>query len=360
MAFPCASGCFKGRGAVQSAPMTFLDYNELTGRELVEASGPDNVIFLPIAAPENHGEHLPLGTDLFISEAMAKIAGKAYCQIHPESKIFIYPPISVGGATIRGAGSVKVRSKDLERCLIFLGRRLVKQGFRKIVFVSGHGGVPHVNAMDRAAFRITRIIRKHGQGAAFAPAALFAGNVYAGRYVDNWQKMGVELPDNVWDILPNDLHGGWLETSMMLYLRPDLVRESYKTAPMIRPKDRSWLNALEGAIGWGVNRLPLAEQTRQGLLFGLKIGKIDLSWILQGRQKGYCGYPGLATSQFGKTLLHFVCGEIAVAMDRVFRGEVSPLAYRSVGYLFPWLVRGVAIFLIAVATGIFIITTQGA
>ena len=310
-------------------------YEELSGPAFASRIGPKDVIFIPISAPENHGEHLPLGTDLYISEEVSLRAAIRYAKKHPEDNIFLYPCITIGGATIRGRGSVKIRSSQLRKALLFLGKRLIKQGFLRILFISGHGGVPHVHAMDHAAAALTRIIhRKDPDGACFAPAALFAGKAFAGDYIDIWKQRGISLPSNVEELLSKDLHGGWMETSMMLAIRPDLCGDRYLQMPTIEPKQRWWLNRITGVLKWFVRRLPLIPRKKEDLQFGLELGKNDLSWIMQGREEGYLGDPKQSTPEFGNAVLDAVCDDIADAMRAVFLRGLPPKALRSGGYAF--------------------------
>lgn len=312
-----------------------IAYDEISGPKFAKIMGSKDVIFIPTSAPENHGPHLPLGTDIYISQKIAEKVADIYAKKYPERKAFVYPALTIGGATIRGRGSVKVKSKDLRQSLKFLGRRLIKQGFRRIVFVSGHGGVPHVIALDKASAYLTKRIRKNDEtGVAFAPTSCVAGRVFAGVFLDEWKKKGIRLPEKIDEILLYDLHGGWLETSLMLVVRPDLVDKNYNKLPPILPPERGWLNAIEKILMLVLHRKYFSQEFRDELAFSLKIGKNDLSWIIRGREEGYCGYPAISTTEFGNALLQSIADDMARALDSVYEQGDSPAKYRSVGYLF--------------------------
>jgi creatinine amidohydrolase len=119
-----------------------IAYEQISGPEFARLIGPDDLILIPISAPENHGEHLPLGTDLYISEAIAKQTAEVYLRLAPGAKVFLYPGVSIGGATIRGRGSVKIRSKELRKDLTFLGGGLFCRAFGRLRFCQATGACP--------------------------------------------------------------------------------------------------------------------------------------------------------------------------------------------------------------------------
>lgn len=318
--------------------MEFLHFEKLNGLQFPDIVAPEDVMVIPLSSPEHHGPHLPLGTDGFISEEVAKRAAKEFASCYPNSKIFLYPTLHLGGATISEVGSVKVKSTDLKKCLKFLGRRLIKQGFRRIAFISAHGAPPHVDALDKASSSLTRIIRRKGQGGgAVAPYSRVAGNVFAGLYIDQWKSDGIELPDQARLFLEEDLHGGWIETSMMLASRPDLLDDIYLSTPDLLAPDRKWLNVIENGIRWFFRKLNMPELKLTEGLTGLRLGKLDLSWILHGRHMGYCGRPALATKDFGDALMDSMSLDIATAFENVFVKGMPPSEYRSAAFWFNWL-----------------------
>ncbi len=329
--------CDYPAGYVTSLFMELIKYDEISGKSFADMISPLDVIIIPISAPENHGPHLPLGTDLYISNALAKKAGELFKEKHPETNIFIYPPIPIGGATIKGAGSVKFRSHLLGKGLTFLGKRLIKQGFRRIAFITAHGGVPHVNAIDRATETLNGKIRKLGKGGAISPTSRIMGNAFAGLYLDKWKEKDIKLPEKAPEYLLPDLHAGWMETSMMLAIRPDLVSPDFKNLPAIIPPDRPWLNKIEELVIWFFHKLNMEEGKRLEGLTGLGLGKLDLSWIIKGRAKGYCGRPALATGEFGQALIDSLGTDIADAFEKVFINSVPSSEYRSAAYWFRWL-----------------------
>ncbi|MCZ7582380.1 MAG: creatininase family protein [Deltaproteobacteria bacterium] len=108
-----------------------LRLDDLRGRDLSK-----DIVIIPVSPCENHGTHLPTGTDIYITEEFARRVAGIYGARHPETRLLLYPHITVGSATIRGMGSVKITSRQLRRGLLFLCRRFMVLGFRHFVFFS--------------------------------------------------------------------------------------------------------------------------------------------------------------------------------------------------------------------------------
>ena len=157
----------------------------------IEKSGVDTVI-IPVGAVEQHGPHLPLGTDWFIADAM----GKALAE---ELNAYVIPAIPVSNSQehLSFKGSVSIRPTTLALLLEDICLSLRHQGFRKIVIASSHGGnwiiKPWVRDFN---FRYPDMMVIHSSGT---------------------------MPGDTKNI-PVEIHSGQGETSAMLAIRPDLVK----------------------------------------------------------------------------------------------------------------------------------------
>jgi len=152
-------------------PQNVKRFGNLRLNDLEDRDVSKDILIVSLGPVENHGRHLPTGTDVYISEEIARRTAGLYAKERPDAGILLYPTIPLGSAAIRGTGSVKVTSRQLKRSLIFLCGRFMKQGYRRFVFISAHGGVPHVGALDD----VCRVL--NGRGAkALAPAARVAIN----------------------------------------------------------------------------------------------------------------------------------------------------------------------------------------
>ncbi|MDQ6773090.1 MAG: mycofactocin biosynthesis peptidyl-dipeptidase MftE [Candidatus Dormibacteraeota bacterium] len=158
-----------------------LTWPEIAARR---RSGWDTVL-LPLGATEQHGPHLPLGTDTLIAEELARRA----CRLL--GRTFAAPVLPVGASDEHRhfAGTLSLDHATLADTIIGIASRLVERGFAHVAVFSAHGG--NVEAMARAegqAGRGVTILSRH------APAGADGG-----------------------------LHAGKAETSMLLAVAPSAV-----------------------------------------------------------------------------------------------------------------------------------------
>ena len=181
---------------------TRLLFAEMT-REELRAVAPDTTVVLPLGATEQHGPHLPSGTDLFTVENLARAAAE---RASAEIAIVVAPALPFGSSDhhlIFGA-TLSLKTETYYRVLTDLLRSLVTDGFRRIFLLNGHGGnheVAELAARDIALELPARI------------AATSYWNIAWDALVELQAHLGCRLPG----------HAGIFETSMMLRLRPELV-----------------------------------------------------------------------------------------------------------------------------------------
>lgn len=179
---------------VQWAALTTVDFADDALR--------DAVAVLPVAAVEQHGPHLPLGTDVFINEGVIAAA----CALLPaDAPVVVLPTQAVGTSHEHLAfpGTLSLDAGDLIRLWTRIGEGVGRAGLRKLLIFNSHGGqsgLPEIVAVDLR----TRL----GMIVAWASPGAFGGPPIA---VDPWETR-------------HGLHGGLKETAMMLHLRPELVR----------------------------------------------------------------------------------------------------------------------------------------
>jgi creatinine amidohydrolase len=180
-------------------------WQSLTTKEVREAVEHDPVVILPLAAIEQHGPHLPLSTDLDIGMGLL---ASAFDQIGSDFPAWVLPPVAVGasGEHLRLAGTLSLEPDTLSRVIYEYGAALAASGVRRFVLSNSHGG--NRQTLDAAALRLRRAHRVL---------------VVKVNYFEFPPPETAGLTDAEWR---HGLHGGAIETAMMLHLRPETVRAS--------------------------------------------------------------------------------------------------------------------------------------
>ncbi|MDZ7779604.1 MAG: creatininase family protein [Gemmatimonadota bacterium] len=181
-------------------------WEEQSAPELSALAARDPVAVLPLGAIEQHGPHLPVSTDLVIARGLASRALEA---VPDDVPVVLLPELSSGASLEhdRFAGTLSLAADTLAEILLQQGAALARQGFRRLVLFNTHGGNAHV--VDDVGLRLRT---EHG---------LLVVKAHSFRFP---RPTSTELPDEEW---VHGLHGGAVETSMLLHLRPDLVRAEH-------------------------------------------------------------------------------------------------------------------------------------
>lgn len=170
-----------------------------------EDFGPDAeqwVAVIPTAAVEQHGPHLPLGTDAMIAEGMVETVVQRLPESCPATFL---PVLPVGKSNEHAAfnGTLTLGWESAIRSFVEIGASVARTGVRRIVFVNAHGGntalLDVVTMEMRARFDVLCVHSawlRFGDGGTVDPDERTIG-----------------------------IHGGLIETSLMLNFRPGLVRK---------------------------------------------------------------------------------------------------------------------------------------
>ena len=164
--------------------------DELTWPE-IDRHGPRRLVLaVPIGSCEQHGPHLPFGTDTIIADALARGLAAA------EPDVVVAPPLAVtaSGEHAGFPGTLSLGTAVTTAVLVELARSA--DWAAGLVLVNGHGG----NA-DAVAAAVATIRRE-------------------GRNVLAWWPTSDPEPARA---TPADVHAGHVETSLLLALRPELV-----------------------------------------------------------------------------------------------------------------------------------------
>lgn len=184
-------------------PANVPDWSALDGPEVAGAVARDPVVVLPLAATEQHGPHLPISTDVDIGIGILSAAFEA---LAGSVAAWALPPFQVGASEehMSFPGTRSLAGSELVEAIERVGASLADVGVRRLVLSNSHGG--NRFAMEEAGLRLRR---RHGLLVVKA----------------SWFRLGrpgdVDFPEAEWR---HGLHGGAVETAMMMYLRPDRVR----------------------------------------------------------------------------------------------------------------------------------------
>lgn len=186
-------------------PAARLD--RLTWPEAAEWFRRDPRLLLPVGTCLQHGPHLPLGADTLVVDRLAEA-------ISERTGILVAPTLPYGVTSDieqSYAGTASLERKTLHRVLNGLVNSWERQGLEEIVLMTAHGYGPHIQAMAAVVADVVRVraVDIH----AIDLAAFLRGR---------------SLPE----------HAGEMDTAILLYLAPDLVRQD-KIADDDEDKGRS-------------------------------------------------------------------------------------------------------------------------
>ena len=206
-------------------------------REQLRAESAATLAILPIGATEQHGPHLPTGTDCFTVESVARTAAE---HASAEVPVIVAPVLPFGSSHhhfIFGA-TLSLSTDTYYRVLCDLLESFVTDGFTRIFLVNGHGGnheLAQLAARDMALRHPVSVAA--GSYWNIAWPELIAAEAHRGR----------RLPG----------HAGAFESSMVQALRPDLVPAKrphrdgeFNSDPEIsqtyRPEHHGWWREIDG------------------------------------------------------------------------------------------------------------------
>ncbi len=174
-------------------------WGEFTWREARMRIKKMDVALLPVGAVEQHGPHLPLDTDAFDADYLARRVAEA-CS---DPKPLVLPAIAYGVSYHHAdfVGTVGISNDTLAQMIYEIGMSVARNGIRKLMIINGHGG--NSPALNYAAQMINR------------DAHIFV-------CVDSGETSDVDIEKIV--STPNDVHAGEIETSAGLAVRPRLVK----------------------------------------------------------------------------------------------------------------------------------------
>ena len=262
-----------GSRVASIAPTAF--WHDMRTTDFASVDADRTIALLPVAAVEQHGPHLPLSTDAVINEGIVRLMMQ---RLPAGSSVLVLPALTVGDSLEHTAfkGTLSVDLQALLGLWLSIGHSVARAGVRKLVIFNSHGGQrAHV---DQVALRL---------------------RVDCGMLVVRAHSFALGVPTGLFDAdeLTHGLHGGAVETSLMLHLRPDLVRQD---ALADFPSTGRTLAARGGVLG-------LEEAA-------------GLGWMMQDvNPDGACGNATAATAAKGERLLDHLADRLVRLLGEVAR-----------------------------------------
>ncbi len=215
-------------------PVSYLA--DMTWEEVQDLDLGKAVAILPVGAVEAHGPHLPLSTDVIISEAMARSgAEKLDAQGY---SVLILPSISYTAAPFAASfpGTCSLDADAAAAVLVSIARNLTRQGIRVLAVANSHLDPANISSIEAA----TASARKENLLKIVFPD--ISRKPWATRLTDEF-KSGA-------------CHAGRYETSVVLAERPELVREEIRKGLAPNP------SSLSDAIRAGLETFEEADGAR--------------------------------------------------------------------------------------------------
>jgi creatinine amidohydrolase len=243
-----------------------MRFQEMTWPQLREVPRDRTVVVAPIAACEQHSRHLPTCTDTLLVTAV----GEGLAERLPD-KVLLLPTLWLGASAhhLRFGATLSVDVDTHIDVLCDLLRPLLDDGYQRLMLLNGHGG--NIDTMHTALRRLQPHYRDRQMTAA--------------SYWEIAEKEMAALAEG-----PRKLvgHACEMETSMVMALRPDLVRREE-----IRDDH------------------PPAEPELRGLYISED--------MKQRTQQGAVGYPAFASAEKGKALLQAAIGRAVEVVEALLK-----------------------------------------
>lgn len=177
-------------------------WNEMTTYDFEGVSKETTIAILPLASTEQHGPHLPIATDTVINNGML---AELQRQIPDHLDVLVLPTQEIGKANEHkyGLGTLSLSAPLLIEAWTAIGEKVSEAGVKKIVLINSHGGNSDIMSIVGREMRVR-----------FDMMAV----------TTQWGRFG--NPEGLYSVREQQfgIHGGDVETSLMLHFRPDLVR----------------------------------------------------------------------------------------------------------------------------------------
>lgn len=243
-----------------------MKFYEMSSAQLAGVDRDQTLVVLPIAAVEQHGPHMPTGTDFILCSGVTDALEARL----PES-ILLTPTLWLGASShhLRFGATLNTDLETYVATLSDLAESLLDDGFLRLLFVNGHGG-----NVDPLRVALREIQPNY-------PEALLAGGSY-------WHAADEFIRDSLEGEHKYVGHACEFETSMVLHLRPDLV-------------DQDNLNDAGELVPSEIQGIFVSRDMRQRTA------------------QGYTGRPDLASPEKGAKLFNGVVDRLQALAEQLLK-----------------------------------------
>jgi creatinine amidohydrolase len=201
------------------------DWTDIRWPEIAAAGAARWIAVLPLAATEQHGPHLPIGTDIMIAQAYLARVRELLADNIPATFLPLQP-VGISTEHIDYPGTLTLPTEVALKTWMALGESVARAGIKKLVMVTSHGG------NSAAMSLVAQDLR--------ARCGLLA-------VTTGWFRFGA--PEGLFspDELRHGIHGGAWETSIMLaryrhHVNSDEIAD-FRPASIAMEKQYRWLSA---------------------------------------------------------------------------------------------------------------------
>jgi creatinine amidohydrolase len=181
-----------------------LWFDELSMKEAEKAAEEGKVVIIPCGSVEEHGSHLPLCTDSLQAEHVALgVSRKTGCLVAPSLRY------GLCNSTRNFPGTITITFDALRSIMNDILEEFIRNGFTRLLIITGHAGSSHMTAIKLAA----KMVVVNHMNEKNRPRIVVCSD-----YDFAFDLRGKDFDDK-------DSHAGTIETSRVMSIRPDLIKE---------------------------------------------------------------------------------------------------------------------------------------
>jgi len=211
-----------------------IKLEDISGLKLDSLKRDNVLVIIPVGILEYHAHHLPYGTDYYINRSVTELIAENLHTGNPRINILLYPDIPLGVFGIENLsitkfptiGSFVIGPSTMTNVLIELIGKFIQFKFNNFVLVSFHGAPEHCRALNEAADYLTG---KYDVKVIPVINYLWFLLFFGGKLIAKIEaKTGRKFSELERNALLHFVHAEIVETSAMLYLKPELVSPIYR------------------------------------------------------------------------------------------------------------------------------------